>query len=54
MNNIKLDILNASYWEHFKFAKDLALILPLDHPKRKRVEAEVDRIQKEILDLNKK
>lgn len=36
---IELDILQLSYWEHFKFAKDLALIYPPEHPKRKEVEA---------------
>lgn len=29
---IELEILEYSYWEHFKKAKDLRLILPLDHP----------------------
>lgn len=36
MNKTKLEILQASYWEHFKYDKDLALILPIEHPKRKR------------------
>lgn len=48
--NIEIEILTASYWEHFKFAKDLALILPLDHHKRKRIENEIniisDKLQK--------
>ncbi len=29
-----IEILQANYWEHFKFEKELSLILPLDHPKR--------------------
>jgi hypothetical protein len=35
------DILLASYWEHFKAAKDLARYLPIDHPKRLALEKEV-------------
>jgi hypothetical protein len=31
---IELDILNGNYWEHFKKAKDLALIYPPEHEKR--------------------
>ena len=42
MNNHKLEILNYSYWEHFKYAKDLALILLLKHPKRVRLERELN------------
>lgn len=29
----KEEILRFSYWEHFKAAKELALIFPPDHPK---------------------
>jgi len=39
----KLEILEGSYWEHYKFAKDLSLYLPLDHPKRKLLEAELNK-----------
>ncbi len=45
MTNISKEILNASYWEHFKFAKELALILPIEHPKRIKIESEVNKIQ---------
>jgi len=31
---IRLEILAYSYWEHFKFEKDMARVLPLDHPRR--------------------
>ncbi len=48
MDAIKLEILESSYWEHFKYAKDLAYILPLDNPKRKKVELEVNRLSEEI------
>ena len=48
--DIELEILNYNYWEHFKFAKDIALILPITHPKRIRMERElnelIDRIHK--------
>ena len=42
MNQIEIEILEASYWEHFKYAKDMALILPLKHPKRVKVENELN------------
>ena len=48
MDEIKLELLNCSYWEHFKVAKDLSLILPIDHPKRKKIEKEVNKILLEI------
>lgn len=46
MKSIELEILEFSYWEHFKFAKDLALIYPPEHPKRQ----ELDKILKEMVD----
>ncbi len=49
--SIKLEILQYNYWEHFKIAKDLALILPLNHPKRILIEKELNNIQKEINNL---
>lgn len=48
---IELEILECSYWEHFKHAKDLALILPIEHPKRKLLETELNNIQKQIQKL---
>lgn len=56
-NEIELQILEFSYWEHFRFAKDIALILPIEHPKRKKVEEELNNLQKrlqELKDKNKK
>lgn len=47
MNN-KLEILNANYWENFKFEKDLAQIYPIDHPKRVKLSKECNNILKEI------
>ena len=48
---IKLQILEYSYWEHFKALKEMSLILPLKHPKRLELENEVNILQKEINDL---
>jgi len=31
---LQLEIMQYNYWEHFKFEKDLAMVLPVDHPKR--------------------
>lgn len=49
----KLEILNSNYWEHFKFAKDLAGFLPFDHPKRRRIEEKLNEMVDEIHQLNK-
>lgn len=40
------EILLFNYWEHFKAAKDLALVYPIDHPKRIALEAELQRLSK--------
>ena len=56
VNDNEIEILEYSYWEHFRFAKDIALILPIEHPKRKKVEDELNRLQKRLQELkdNKK
>ena len=46
--NIKLELLQSSYWEHHKAAKDLAFIYPIDDPKRKKIEAELNSILEQI------
>lgn len=46
--NIKLEILKFNYWEHFKHAKDIALILPPEHPRRIEVEKHLNELQNEI------
>lgn len=46
MKTTRTEILLANYWEHFKFAKDLAMIYPADYPKRVKIENEVNEIQK--------
>ncbi len=54
MDFIKLEILEGSYWEHHKIAKDFALILPIDHPKRKIIEKELNDIANQIKELKSK
>lgn len=46
--NIELEILEYSYWEHFKYAKDLNLILPLHHKKRVVLDNEMNKMLKRI------
>lgn len=53
MNSIQLEILEYSYWEHFKMAKDTSLVLPLHNPKRKRIEEEMNKISNQIKELKK-
>jgi len=53
MDTIKLELLQASYLEHFKCAKDLALVLPLEHSKRKSIEGELNKMQVEIEKIKK-
>lgn len=43
-----MEILEASYWEHFKAAKDLALYLPITHPKRVKVEQALNELQDKL------
>ena len=50
---LKLEILNSNYWEHFKFAKDLAGFLDYDHPRRRRIEEKLNEMVDEIHQLNK-
>ena len=53
MDEIKLELLQYSYWEHHKRAKDLALILSIEHPTRKEIEKELNKIQLKIQKLKK-
>jgi len=46
--DLKLEILEGNYWENYKFAKDLALVYPYNHPKRIKIEEEVNIILREI------
>lgn len=54
MTHIQLEILEGNYWEHFKFAKDLALIFPVDDPKRKKIEVEMNSMLDKINEIKKK
>lgn len=51
MDRTKIEILEYSYWEHFKALKDISLILPLDHPRRKKLERATNEILKELHEL---
>lgn len=42
------EILLYNYWEHHKAAKDLALILPLNHPRRLEVEKHLNELQAKL------
>jgi len=42
IDKIRLEILEYNYWEHFKKAKDLFLILELSDPKRLELEKELN------------
>jgi hypothetical protein len=46
--NIKLQILEANYWEHYKHAKDLSFIFPIDHPKRLLLESNLNNMIEQI------
>lgn len=46
--NIKLEILEASYYEHFKYTKDIAMYLPVGHSKRVVIDEELQRMITEI------
>jgi len=48
MGEIELEILKFNYWEHFKRAKELSFILPLNHPERVVIEKEMKIMIKEI------
>jgi len=54
VDEIKLEILEYSYWEHFNSLKSVALILPIEHPRRQRLEAELERIREEINNIKTK
>lgn len=51
MNSVKLQILEFNYWEHFKHLKDVSLILPIEHPRRKEIEKSQNQILKQIQNL---
>lgn len=51
-DNLQLQILQYSYWEHFKAAKDLSLILPITNHRRIAIEKTIDELQKQIIELS--
>jgi hypothetical protein len=54
MTPIQLEILKFSYWEHFKKAKDLALIYPPEHPERLLLQKEIDKMLSTINEHEKR
>lgn len=48
MTEINREILSANYWEHFKVAKEYALIYPINHTKRVSIEKSLDELQKQL------
>lgn len=48
---LELEILEYSYWEHFKYAKDLHLILPLGHKKIVTLDKEMNKMLKRIHEI---
>ena len=51
MKELELEILQYSYWEHFRFAKDISLILPLNHPKRVVLDKELNEMMNRIHEI---
>ena len=49
--SIELEILQASYWEHFKQAKELSLYLPISNSRRRALEREITKMQIRIKEL---
>lgn len=49
--SIEKEILNYSYQENFKYAKDLAQVLSINHPKRIRIQKHLDDIINQMNNL---
>ena len=47
-NDMEKQILLASYWEHHKTAKEFSLIYPIKHPKRLRIEKELNLLSNQL------
>ena len=54
MDEIALEILQYSYWEHYKMSQDLSLYLNLKHPKRVSLEAELNIIREKMKNIELK
>jgi len=50
---MKLEILEMSYMEHFKYVKDMTYILTPDHPKIIKMNIEINKMLIEINSLKK-
>lgn len=48
---LSVQILEFNYWEHFKHLKDVSLILPIEHSRRKEIEKSQNEILKQIQSL---
>ena len=53
-DSIKLEILQYSYWEHYKFEKDISMVLPLEDPKRNHIRQHTQEILEKIKELKQK
>lgn len=52
MDEIRKEILRMSYWEHFKKAKEFALIYSPEHPVRIKLEQELKFILTQLKEDN--
>jgi len=48
MDKINEQILQYSYWEHYKRARDLGRVLPIEHAKRKAIEKSLNKISQKL------
>jgi len=48
MEKIKQEIQKLNYWEHFKAAKDIALIYPPENLRRIEIEKSLNELQSSI------
>ncbi len=51
---IHLEIATSCYWEHFNAHKAVALILPVDHPKRIMLNEQMNKLIAEMDELKAK
>jgi hypothetical protein len=51
---LQLEILTASFYEHFKFSEDLAKYLQPTHPKRINLQKELNNMVEEMNSLREK
>ena len=51
--DIKMELLQERYWQHYKFAKDLAFVMSIQNPRYIKIQNEVNNINKKIKELQK-